>query len=161
MRLVVPGWYGMASVKWINRIAFLRAPFRGHFQSKEYVFRLENGEERPVTTIGVRSLILSPMNGETVERAVAIAGWAWGGQASIGEVEVTIDGRPTLAQLGPDRGRYAWRRWSLQQTLAGGAHRMTVRATDLAGRTQPERAPWNIGGYENNVLHSITIYVRP
>ena len=79
VRLVVPGWFGMASVKWLRRIALLTAPFDGYFQTKRYVY--DDGRvSTPVTRMRVKSIITEPLADATVAAGrTRISGWAWSG----------------------------------------------------------------------------------
>ena len=161
VRLVVPGWYGMASVKWLRRIAFRRSPFDGHFQRGEYIFQPPEGPDRPVQQVGVRALIVQPADGAVVSQAVEISGWAWSGLAPVRAVEVEVDGLPLPALLGPDRGDRAWRSWRLRTDLTPGAHIISARAADASGRWQPQQARWNAAGYENNSAQRVSVTVQP
>lgn len=157
LRLLVPGWYGMASVKWLRRVAFLSRPFEGPFQTEEYVFRAPGEPSRPVTRIRPRALIVRPLDGQRVGRRLDTQGWAWSGSGPILEVELRLDGAPVEVRLGEARGRYGWRRWQAELDLDAGRHALEVRARDAAGQTQPDQAPWNEGGYENNSPHRIEV----
>lgn len=159
VRLLVPGWYGMASVKWLRRIAFLREPFQGFFQAQDYVFRPRSAESRPVSGVVPRALIVQPQDGARVGSDVVVEGWAWSGSGPITRVEVALDGRWQEAELGEERGAYAWRRFRLRTSLSAGERTIEARATDAAGRSQPDQAIWNKGGYENNAPHRIRVMV--
>jgi DMSO/TMAO reductase YedYZ molybdopterin-dependent catalytic subunit len=94
LRLVVPSWYGMASVKWLGEITILTEPFEGFFQTKEYVYVSEDGtaEETPVSNIRVRSLILEPADGSAIKKdMIQISGVAWTGSGTIAKVEIRFD----------------------------------------------------------------------
>lgn len=155
VRLIVPGWYGMASVKWVCRIEALTAPFSGHFQTERYVYEGRDGARAPVTRMKVKSLVTEPGENATVPAGrVQIGGWAWSGEGGIERVEVSVDGGPwTPAELGPQRSRHAWRRFCLEVHLTRkGRHTVRSRATDAAGRSQPEHPEWNSLGYGNNAI---------
>ena len=101
LRLVVPGWYGMASVKWLRRLTLLAEPFEGFFQSRRYVY-IPSGEAQarwePVTSLKVKSLITMPRHGEVVRRGgYTVEGAAWSGEGPIARVELSIDGGRELA----------------------------------------------------------------
>ena len=159
LRLIVPGWYGMASVKWLTRMRFLERPFAGFFQLGEYVFWPPLGDGRPVREIKVRSLIVAPEDGAAVGSKLEIWGRAWSGPVPVARVELEIDGSRLDARLEPAGSRWAWRRWGLNLRLPPGAHRVTAWATDESGETQPARAEWNSAGYENNSAQAIEIQV--
>ena len=94
LRLIVPGWYGMASVKWLRRIEAITTPFRGHFQSERYVLIDEEGRvPAPVQRMQVRALVTSPLEGDRVPRGrLDVSGWAWSGEGAITAVEVAVGG---------------------------------------------------------------------
>ena len=159
VRLIVPGWYGVASVKWLTGIELTDRPFGGHFQ----VDRYRIGGEL-LTLQAVRSLICQPQAGQALPPGeVVIAGLAWSGAAPIATVEVSIDGQPwQLATLTGDQHPHAWRRWQLAARLEEPAN-ITIRAkaTDTAGRTQPGQPRWNLQGYAANPVHHVQVSVRP
>jgi DMSO/TMAO reductase YedYZ molybdopterin-dependent catalytic subunit len=169
LRLVVPGWYGMTSVKWLRRIELLGEPFAGFQQAGSY--RIHASEEDPgvpVTRIQPRSLLLPPGIPEFESRRRLcpagrhlLRGRAWSGQAPIAAVEVSTDGgrswRP--AELGPRTAPWAWVGWSFAWEATPGAHELCSRATDEAGNTQPMTPSWNTGGYVNNAVQRVEVSV--
>ncbi len=161
VRLVVPGWYGMASVKWLNQIRVLTEPFDGYFQRMRYVYDDGNSVE-PVDSILVKSIIVEPGNGARCTSRETIRGWAWSGNGAIVRVEVAVEGGDewVQAELGKPASTYAWTPWSCEVELRGGS-RCTVRsrATDASGATQPDIAPWNRHGYGNNAVRPIVVEV--
>jgi DMSO/TMAO reductase YedYZ molybdopterin-dependent catalytic subunit len=164
VRLVVPGWYGVASVKWLTEIEVTGEPFDGYFQADRYVYewQRDGGTTRePVSLQRVRAIISEPDDGAVLDgHDVAIRGVAWSGAAAIGRVEVSIDRGPWQdARLVGERRRHSWQWWELITRLDGaGARSVRVRATDLAGRTQPERPEPNHLGYGNNAIQEITVH---
>jgi DMSO/TMAO reductase YedYZ molybdopterin-dependent catalytic subunit len=166
LRLVVPGWYGVASVKWLTRIEAVPEPFDGYFQSEKYQYeRTRDGiEERvPVTLQGVRSLITEPSPDQEVAAGrLAIRGVAWSGTAAIARVEVSLGGGPwQAARLLGERHRHSWQWWELITELErSGVTTVRARATDLAGLTQPDQAEWNRLGYGANAIEAIRIVCR-
>jgi DMSO/TMAO reductase YedYZ molybdopterin-dependent catalytic subunit len=158
VRLIVPGWYGVASVKWLTNIELTDRGFAGHFQVDRY--RIVGDL---LTVQAVRSLISEPQAGQTLPPGeVVIAGLAWSGAAPIAKVEVSIGGQPwQLATLTGDEHPHAWRHWQLAARLEQPAN-ITIRAkaTDLAGRTQPGHPRWNLNGYAANPVHHVQISVR-
>ncbi|MCH8466312.1 MAG: sulfite oxidase [Roseinatronobacter sp.] len=168
LRLVVPGWYGMASVKWLSRITALEARYQGFQQVETYRFRSHDGDEgTPVTQIHVRSLMKPPGVPDWFTRArrvqagpVALSGRAWsGGGVPIARVEVLLDGEWRAARLSPPVGRYAWTRWEIDWNATPGQHDLACRATDAAGNTQPLNAPYNLGGFANNAVQHLSVEV--
>lgn len=169
LRLVVPGWYGMASVKWLARIEALDRPFDGYQQVGNYVYRQRREDPgTPVTTMRVKSLLAPPgipdwyTRRRTVEAGrVALAGRAWsGGGVPVVRVEVGIDGAWTDAALDPPHGRYAWRGWRHAWDAAPGEHVLSCRATDAEGQTQPLEPPWDNVGFGNNAVQRVAVTVR-
>lgn len=165
VRLVVPGWYAMASVKWLTEIELVDRPFTGHYQTDKYWYEWErNGQivREPVTLQRVRALITEPAPNEEVRRGeLAIRGVAWSGAAPIARVEVSAGtGSWQEARLVSERKRYSWQWWELiTRVEEPGAVTLRARATDLAARTQPERSEWNRLGYGNNAIQQVPIRV--
>lgn len=165
-RLIVPSWYGMASVKWLHRIRLLASPFEGFFQSRRYVF-IMGGATRPswepVTTLQVKSLITRPVHGEIVRQgAYTVHGVAWSGISEISKLELSTDGGTSWqdAELFGTQAAGAWRRWRYQWNAASPGHFILMsRAVDAEGNTQPVSAPWNFRGYANNSIHTIAVEV--
>jgi DMSO/TMAO reductase YedYZ molybdopterin-dependent catalytic subunit len=162
LRLVVPGWYGVASVKWLTEIELTDQPFEGHYQTEKYVYYWNrDGKEtrEPVTLQRVRALITEPAPGqEAAPGELVVRGVAWSGAAPIAKVEVSVNGGDWReAQLVGERKRHSWQWWELVARFdQPGQVTLRARATDLAGRTQPERAEWNKLGYGNNGIHEVT-----
>ncbi|MGH7427334.1 MAG: sulfite oxidase [Candidatus Methylomirabilaceae bacterium] len=164
LRLVVPGWYGMASVKWLNEVEVVDRPFTGHFQVTSYVFERERDGlvvKEPVTRERVRSLIIEPARDETVVRGeLVVRGLAWSGQAPVTRVEVSVGGAWEEARLLDQSLTYAWRRWELMtQVETTGDLELRARARDASGQTQPDRPEWNRLGYCNNAIQLLPIAV--
>ncbi|MEU1269327.1 sulfite oxidase [Streptomyces sp. NPDC005799] len=168
LRLVVPGWYGMAQVKWLRQVDVLDEPFTGFQQSVAYRLRQESGEEgEPVTRIEPRALLLPPGFPDFMSRArvvrpgpVRLEGRAWSGRAPVTRVDVSTDGGHTWheAELEPDGGRrWAWRHWHHDWTATPGEHELTARAADAEGRTQPLTQPWNRGGFAVNLVQRVPV----
>ena len=129
LRLVVPGWYGMAHVKWLRQITVLDHPFDG-FQN-ETAYRLKQGDEsgEPVSRIRPRALLVPPGFPDFMSRVrivdagrQVLTGRAWSGTAPIARVEVSTDGGLQWedAVLGDSQGRWAWRSWTFDW-VAGAA----------------------------------------
>ena len=164
-RLVVPAWYGMASVKWVAQIEVLTEPFTGYYQTKRYIYDLANGTPPPpVREMRVKSVIVSPSEEETVpEGRVTVRGKAWSGGGEIVKVEVAVDGGDAWqeARLLGNPGPYAWREWEWEwQAADPGRHALRSRATDSTGARQPDAPQWNKYGYGNNAVRPISMNVR-
>jgi DMSO/TMAO reductase YedYZ molybdopterin-dependent catalytic subunit len=169
LRLIVPGWYGMASVKWVNRIEALATPYDGYQQINTYMYRADEGAPAtPVTHMRVKSLLVPPGIPDWYSRTrlldagpTTLFGRAWSGRGvPIVGVEVGIDGRWTNARLEAPAGKFAWRGWRLVWDAAPGRHELSCRATDAEGATQPLEATWDVGGFGNNGVHRIPVLVR-
>lgn len=162
LRLLVPGWYGMASVKWLKEITLLTTRFEGFFQQDEYVYfeGKEFPEGAPVQEVRVRSLILSHSDGDSHPAGThEVSGVAWSGNGKITEVSLSADGGSNwqTAALDDNNEQYAWTRWRASVELnQPGAYSLIARAADAAGNVQPIAPLWNRGGYGNNVVQQIT-----
>ena len=170
LRLVVPGWYGMTSVKWLSQITLLAEPFDGYQMRHSYRVRHDEDEPgEPVTTIAPRSLMVPPGIPEFLTRSrvveagrCEIGGRAWSGEAEIAGVEVSTDGGETWAAAEldePTLGRWAWRSWRFGWNAQPGEHELCCRARDAAGNEQPLVPPWNLGGYVNNAVQRVSVTV--
>ncbi|MDP9295330.1 MAG: sulfite oxidase [Actinomycetota bacterium] len=169
IRLIVPGWYGMTSVKWLSRITALDAPHDGYQNRQSYRFRSEEEDEgTPVTRIEPRSLIVPPGIPDFLSRVrivppgdVVLHGRAWSGWGSIMRVEVSTDDAATWrdAAIAEAASPRAWVGWSFPWHAAEGEHMLSSRATDETGRTQPTDAEWNLGGYANNSVQRMPVTV--
>ncbi|HVJ14227.1 MAG TPA: sulfite oxidase [Polyangiaceae bacterium] len=164
LRLIVPRWYAMASVKWLTEIELVERPFHGPFQTDKYWYEGESsaaGERRPVALQRVRALIAEPGVYEQVPRGpLAIRGVAWSGGAPIARVDVSLGDEFLEARLIGTPLPHAWQRWELLTRVDHpGRVIVRVRATDRAGNVQPERAEWNAQGYGNNAMHRVPIRV--
>jgi DMSO/TMAO reductase YedYZ molybdopterin-dependent catalytic subunit len=146
VRAVVPGWYGMASVKWLRRVVVTDRPFHGYFQTLSYtVWERQHGglpSLVPVAEVDVKAQIARPMSRETVKAGAAcsVFGAAWAGEPEVRKVEVSTDGGKTWAEAKLDDKSvpFAWRffghEWS---NPTPGRHVLMARATDARGRVQP------------------------
>jgi DMSO/TMAO reductase YedYZ molybdopterin-dependent catalytic subunit len=165
LRLIVPSWYAVASVKWLTEIELIDRTFVGYYQGDKYWYEWEREGRtvrEPVTLQQVRALITDPAPGEEVGRGeLAVRGVAWSGAAPIAHVEVSVDGGVWQeARLVGERSRQSWQWWELiTRADRPGALVLRVRATDLAGRIQPERPEWNRLGYGNNAIQQVSIRV--
>jgi DMSO/TMAO reductase YedYZ molybdopterin-dependent catalytic subunit len=166
VRLLVPGWYGVASVKWVNRITASSRPVPLHFQDDDYVMaHPERGEttKTPLTTTRVRSLIVTPTPGANLSTgARVICGLVWSGAAPVTRVVVSFDGggRWEQATFASDCERYSWRRWVHQWNAHEvGPVTLCSRAFDSDGHAQPCQPEWNCLGYANNAIQRVSVQV--
>jgi DMSO/TMAO reductase YedYZ molybdopterin-dependent catalytic subunit/rhodanese-related sulfurtransferase/glyoxylase-like metal-dependent hydrolase (beta-lactamase superfamily II) len=166
LRLVVPGWYAVASVKWLTEIDLIGTPLEAFFQTERYFFEWQREGKtitEPVRLQQVRSVITSPTDEADVDAGqLTIRGVAWSGAAPIAGVEVSVGGGPWQpAQLIGERRRHSWQWWELLTQVDGhGPTSVRARATDLAGRSQPGSPNWNRLGYGGNAIQTISIHVR-
>jgi sulfane dehydrogenase subunit SoxC len=168
LRLLVPGWYGMTSVKWLSRIDAITTPFDGYQQRVAYWYKQTADEVgEPVSRIRPRALLVPPGFPDFLTRrrivprgAVTLFGRAWSGLAPIARVEVAVDGAWRPAELGPVRGPYAWRAFACPWDAQEGEHVLSCRAFDEAGNAQPLEAPWNLQGMGNNHVQRVPVTVR-
>jgi DMSO/TMAO reductase YedYZ molybdopterin-dependent catalytic subunit len=168
LRLVVPGWYGMAHVKWLREITVTGTPFRGFQQAVAYRLRQNADDEgEPVTRIAPRALLIPPGFPDFMSRAravrpgtVTLEGRAWSGRAPVTGVEVSTDDGRSWSPAELDRAdghRWAWRAWRCPWTATPGHHVLSARATDAEGHSQPLDQPWNRGGFENNLVQRVPV----
>ena len=173
LRLVIPGWPGSCSQKWLTRIwlrdvvhdgpkmtgsSYRVPPYPvapGEFVTEE--------DMRIIHAMPVKSLITRPQTGlETDKRELPVAGHAWAGDTEVTRVEVSTDYGATwqVAELAPPHNPHAWQRFSANvQFLAPGYYQVWARATDSNGVSQPFTPPWNPKGYLNNALHQVSVRV--
>jgi DMSO/TMAO reductase YedYZ molybdopterin-dependent catalytic subunit len=170
LRLVVPGWYGMTSVKWLQRITVVDEPFTGYQMVTGY--RMRSGDDdpgTPITRIEPRALLAPPGIPDFMTRrrfldagAQRLAGRAWSGWGAIERVEVSTDSGTTweAATIGDPPGPAAWAPFAFDWDAPAGEHVLCARAHDASGRSQPAAPPWNVGGYANNAPQCIPVTVR-
>jgi sulfane dehydrogenase subunit SoxC len=169
LRLVVPGWYGMASVKWLERIKVTDQNFAGYHQ--KYAYRNTRSPDEPgepVTRVKVRSLFRPPgvPDGDSGRRYATpgrhdIVGRAWSGTAPVILVEFSCDGGRTwrTARLFPEPAPCVWQKWTATWNAEPGVHVLCARATDADGNTQCLEPTWNLHGMANNVVHRVEVTV--
>jgi sulfane dehydrogenase subunit SoxC len=170
LRLVVPGWYGMTSVKWLASVELLDEPFAGYQQAVGYRMRAhEDDPGTPVTRIMPRALMAPPGIPDFMTRRrhldagpCTLQGRAWSGWGPIESVEVSVDGGATWApaELGDEPPPGAWRGWAFTWDAEPGEHELCARVSDAAGNRQPVNADWNVGGYANTSVQRVPVTVR-
>ncbi len=167
LRLIVPGWYGMASVKWLMRIEALTRRYQGLQQAHNYRFRQSEEESgEPVTAMRIKSLMAPPGVPDWYTRsrwmepgAVRIHGRAWSGEAPVERVEFGVDDDWMQATLDEAVGPHAWRGWHVDWDATPGRHVLACRATDAAGKRQPDAPAWNLSGFANNAVQKVEVVV--
>ena len=157
LRLVVPSWYGMASVKWLTEIRMLDRAFDGFFQKDRYVI-----DGRPLRGIEPRAVIAWPPDGADVGPSLEVRGYAWSGRAPLERVDLTKSDGSALGSMTVRAGAaaFAWQAFSFSISLDTGEHVLHARATDREGNTQPLSARRNALGYANNAVRPTRIRVR-
>ncbi len=171
LKLIVPGWYATYWVGMLNEIKLYTDTFKGYWMEKAYLVPkgVSNGNEKsdtlakdlvPITRLDVRSVFVSPepetiiKSGENCE----IQGLAFDDGSGIKKVNISIgSGKWIPAQLGPEIGKYSWRRWRYTwKPPAPGTYYFKVKATNIKGETQPEHQ-WNRSGYMRNEIESLKL----
>jgi DMSO/TMAO reductase YedYZ molybdopterin-dependent catalytic subunit len=178
LRAIVPGWFGMASTKWLTGLRLEEKPSDNHFMVRGYRYNYPGEDPAaapPVEHLLVKSLITHPLDGSEVTVAprpgtragtkpkLRVQGFAWAGPAGVRLVEVSSDGGTTWRPAGfmGDTAPMAWRAWGTEFDVSPPARlEILARATDNHGVTQPLGARTNGGGYGNNSIHRVKVRVR-
>ena len=163
LRLLVPGWAGIASTKWLTGVTAVDRPFAGFWNSDNYVVWDRAGAAlRPVAEMPPKSQIVLPAAGSSLPAgATTIAGYAWSGYAPIAAVEVRVDNGPWFPAPFEQPGPRAWAKFSVAWEATPGRHVLASRAVDARRLTQPERAAWNKKGYQQNGVLDVAVSVEP
>jgi len=176
LRLLVPGWPGSLSTKWLNRIVVRSTPHDGQgMGGTSYRVPVkpivpgsnDDGKTfHDLESMPVRGIITAPANGTRLAagtREVPVRGAAWGGETGVGRVDISLDFGQTWmdTKMTPPTNRYDWVRWTRSVTLpSDGYYELWVRATDPNGRAQPVvAANWNPQGYGGNPINRVAILV--
>ncbi len=144
LRLFVPGWYGVASVKWLSRVVALDRSFHGYFQSKKYTYQCQAASGVETVIVGpmaVKSEIIRPRQGDVLGVGPnRVVGLAWAGEEAIAEVAVSTDDGATwqkVSLIGP-QAPYSWTLWETSWDIAApGSYTLLARAKSVGGRVQP------------------------
>ncbi len=168
LRLIVPGWYGFTSVKWLTSIEAISVPFEGFQQAVAYRYQRDADDPgEPVERIRVRAMMVPPGVPDfyTRQRFVApgfhtLTGRAWSGHGPVERVEVAVDGGEWhQATLEEPMGEYAWRGWRYYWEATPGEHQLACRAGDTSGDLQPVDQHWNYQGMGNNAVQRLSVTV--
>jgi sulfite oxidase len=171
LRVVVPGWVGARSIKWLGRITVSDHPSTNYFQSKAYRVQREVNPDNPrdvsagvaMSATPINAVILEPLAEQKVPAGrVMVRGWAMGSEARpLTSVEVSPnDGHAWVpARISVAGREWTWSFWEAELSLGPGRHTLVVRATDSAGTVQPEHLgdTWNVKGYGNNAWYRVTV----
>ncbi|HKH76795.1 MAG TPA: sulfite oxidase, partial [Rubrobacteraceae bacterium] len=167
VRLIVPGWAAVASVKWVGSVHVSEhAPLLSPWNTQKYVLTGGSlGSRRePVTTRGVKSAVELPWPARLEAGHHTVTGRAWSGHGSISRVDYSVDGGASWhgARLFGPNVPGAWARWDFEWKAAPGKYEIRVKATDDKGETQPDDVPWNDLGYLYGgvVGHPVEVYYR-
>jgi DMSO/TMAO reductase YedYZ molybdopterin-dependent catalytic subunit len=168
LRAIVPGWYAMASIKWLQRIVVTDRPFNGYYQTLDYAFWKRDGDSAelvPLSWMQIKAEIARPVKGETVPASsnVRVHGAAWSDRG-ITKVELSTDAGVTWneAKLIGEPTPNAWRLWEFnwKTPAQSGKRTLVARATDSKGRTQPVEHDSDRGTYMINHLLPIEVEVK-
>ncbi|WP_053361726.1 sulfite oxidase [Bacillus sp. FJAT-27251] len=167
-RLIVPGWYAMASIKWLRKIKVISNTFEGPFQTNDYVYyprKRDDIGKRPVTILNVNSTIQQPLDYSILDTGTyKIEGIAWTGEENITSIQLSFDNGETWVKANADQSGnhpYSWVNWSYDwKADKKGEYTIQSKATDSAGRTQPLKAYWNRKGYGYNAVSKIHVKIE-
>jgi len=172
LRLVVPGWYSTYWVKMLSDIEVLAQPDDNYWMKTAYTIpdtphaSITPGQTGvkvvPINKMVPRSFITNVKDGASVPAAapLPVRGIAFGGDTGVAKVEVSADGGKNWqpAKLGPDEGKYGFRRWETNLSLGGpGKHALVVRCTNSSNVAQPDTPNWNGAGFMRNVIETTTV----
>jgi DMSO/TMAO reductase YedYZ molybdopterin-dependent catalytic subunit len=169
VRAIVPGWYAMASIKWLQRVIVSEEQFTGYYQTLDYAYWKRQGDVAKLTPLAemhVKAQIAKPAQGETVpaDSNIRVHGAAWTSDGEIARVELSTDGGATWSEaslVGTSKPN-AWRFWGFDWRTPSkpGQANLIARATDSKGRIQPTQRDRDRGTYMINHLLPITVEVR-
>lgn len=161
-RLLVPGWIGIANIKWVGRIEVSTQPLFSAWNTTQYRFTGENYPDTPVLTKQVpKSAFELAFPGTLSAGEQLLTGRSWSADGSIRAVDVSVDGGATWrpANLSGRNVRQAWVQWSIPWQATPGEHVLKARATDTAGNVQPDTSLFNDNGYLFGAVvdHPVTV----
>ena len=166
LRAVVPGWFAMASTKWLTGVRVEATRSDNHFMARGYHYTYPGADPAqapPVEEMRVKSLITRPLEGDRLPPGrVRVQGLAWAGPSGVKRLEVSDDGGQSwrAAAFRGEQAAFAWREWTAEiDARSKGPLTLMARATDGAGAVQPEQARANAAGYANNSIHRVTVRV--
>lgn len=173
LRVITSGWMAESCIKWLTDVVVQEREATGYYM--ETAYRVPRGADAtavgrnagsavPVEVMPVKSLIVSPQNGQAINAGpIVIQGVAWAGEAKVVKVELSMDEGNTwqTAQFMGDPQSYAWRQWQFRWTAKdAGTFTIVCRATDAHGEQQPVASPWNPGGFLWNGWDRVSVEVR-
>jgi DMSO/TMAO reductase YedYZ molybdopterin-dependent catalytic subunit len=169
LRAIVPGWYAVASIKWLQRIIVADTPLNGFYETVDYAYwqRSELGPAlTPINELQVKAEIARPGMNEVVPAGniYRVTGAAWTSDSEITKVEFSVDGGCSWqgARLTGEAIRNAWRLWEFDWKTPAepGKYTLMARAVDARGRTQPDKRDADRGTYMINHCLPIDVQVR-
>jgi DMSO/TMAO reductase YedYZ molybdopterin-dependent catalytic subunit len=167
VRLIVPGWYGVASVKWLTRLEASRVPFRGYFQTVKYTIKRRTTDghaTEPLQGMAIKSEIVRPFAGEALGLGKQrVFGLAWAGEEPVARVELSMDAGKSWQEaelLGP-WAPYSWMMWEhLWDVREAGSYELLSRATSVGGQMQPTQYDPLYSGYMIHFSRPISVRVE-
>lgn len=164
VRLIVPGWIGSASIKWLTHVTLADKEWGGPFMQRSYRSpRVDDPSQTySLQSLECKSVIVNPLDGgQLPPGSHTLVGFAWAGEGTIVAVDVSTDGGQSWkpAALVGEEHRYAWRRWEYAWEARSGQHTIMARASDSLGRFQPTSRPRDPQGYRWNVIHAVRVSV--
>ncbi len=167
VRLIVPGWYGMTSVKWVTGMKVIDSPNSGVYEREYSLYLGFNGDSvnvaQRVTELKVKSLISNPASGSVIGLTrQEVNGLSWSGAGCVTKVEVSFDNNRTWHQAEVEEPSfpYSAQRWKFEwEPPEVGHYLIRSRATDSNGNIQPFVADWNYRGLQVNSVHCVPVVV--
>lgn len=173
LRLVVPGWVGSASTKWLHTLMVLDAPFKGTYMTSSYIvprYPVAPGQKMPPDAVSteawpIKSMITSPAPNARFKagQALTVRGRAWVGEGAVERVEISADEGKSWqrAELARAADKYAWRTFTYElRPERPGYVTLLARAWDDRGNAQPATPAWNPLGYFWNGWHRVGVVVE-
>jgi DMSO/TMAO reductase YedYZ molybdopterin-dependent catalytic subunit len=163
-RLIVPGWIGSASIKWLTQLTLADKEWDGPFMQRSYRSprAADPKDSYSLQSLECKSLVMNPHDGSQVSAGPqTVYGYAWAGEGVVTGVDVSTDGGTTwaAASLTGPAHRYGWRRWEHPWVAPSGPQTIMARATDSLGRVQPGSRARDPQGYRWNVIHAVRVNV--
>src|SRR5712691_5391950 len=163
-RVIVPGFVGSASIKWVERIMLLTEEFNGFYMKSNYTAPRADSDKEvySLQSLEAKSIIVGPADGARLQPGrVTMWGWAWSGEGELTGIDVSTDGGQTWSpgKFVGKWDRYSWRKWEYDWDATAGTRTLMARATDSLGRVQPTSRAWNRLGYRWNVIHAVRVDV--
>lgn len=164
VRLIVPGWGGINSIKWIVGLRVIAGESESKYNQQKYILVDEHGAiVSKVRELAVKSIISNISDAARLQRGPQIVrGFAWSPDGGVARVEVSTDGGATwhVARLLADLGPRAWRQWEWTWDAGPGEYALAARAIDAAGNVQPETVPYNQQGYLMHAIDYVPVCVE-